>query len=327
MAKFVAVADHEPMSAVRTRPFRFGVSILGPADRESLVGFARRAEDLGYDILTVPDHVADGLLSPFTTLATVASATDRLRIGTLVLNNDLRHPALAAREAATLHALSGGRMELGLGAGHAAPEYAALGLPFDEATTRVDRLTEAASVVRRLLGGETVTFEGAHYALTAHALWPPPQSPLPLLIGGNNRRLLRLAAREADIVGFTGLGRTLEDGQRHEPSGFAPSAVDERVALVRAAAGDRLNDLEFHALVQAVVITDDRRASATTVAATAPPLTADDVLGSPFVLVGTPDEMTEELRAYRARFGMSYFTVFDRYLEDFAPVVRALAGT
>ncbi|MDA0351889.1 MAG: TIGR03621 family F420-dependent LLM class oxidoreductase [Chloroflexi bacterium] len=309
-------------------PFRFGLSargLEGPAEWTSL---ARRVESLGYDTLSVADHLVDGLLPPFVALATAAAATERIRLGTLVLNNDLRHPVMTAREAAALDVLSGGRVELGLGAGHSKPEYEAIGLPFDDASTRVERLEESAAIVSRLLRGETVNFEGAHYQVLAHQLWPrPAQEKLPLLIGGNGPRLLRLAAREADIVGFTGMGRTLEDGQRHEPTGFGPTAVDQRVALVRSAAGERSARLEFQALVQSVVITDDRQGAAAAMVGELSPLSGADILGSPFLLIGTPDELSEELRGHRERFGISYYTVFEKDLEALAPVVQALTGT
>jgi alkanesulfonate monooxygenase SsuD/methylene tetrahydromethanopterin reductase-like flavin-dependent oxidoreductase (luciferase family) len=182
--------------------------------------------------------------------------------------------------------------------------------------------------VNALLRGESVTLEGAHYQLRGHALWPsPPQEKLPLLIGGNGRRLLALAAREADIVGFTGMGRTLEDGQRHEPTGFGPAAVDERVALVQSAAGRRLAGLEFHALVQSVVVTEDRDAEAASMTERLAPLTAEDILGSPFLLIGTEDEIRVELRTHRERFGLSYFTVFEKDYEALAPIASSLAGT
>lgn len=309
-------------------PFRFGVSARGLDGPENWATLAQRVEALGYDTFSVADHLVDGLLPPFVALATAAAATERVRLGTLVLNNDLRHPTMTAREAAALDVLCGGRVELGLGAGHSRPEYEQIGLPFDDATTRVARLEESAAVVNRLLRGESVTFEGAHYQLSEHTLWPPPsQQKLPLLIGGNGRRLLRLAAREADIVGFTGMGRTLEDGQRHEPTGFGPAAVAERVALVRSEAGDRLADVEFHALVQSVVVTEDRETEAASMTERLAPLTAEEILGSPFLLVGTEDQISEELRAHRERFGFSYFTVFEKDYEALAPIAMALTGT
>jgi probable F420-dependent oxidoreductase len=310
-------------------PFRFGVSTVTPTTADELQDLARKAEHLGYDVLAIPDHVLPGLLSPFAALGAAAAVTTTLKLGTLVLNNDLRHPALAAREAASLDLLSGGRVELGLGAGHGWPEYEALGLPFDPAPTRIERLDEAASIVVRLLRGESVTHDGTHYRLRDHTLWPPPtrQPRIPLLIGGFGERLLRVAARHAGIVGFTGVGRTLEDGRSHDPAGFAAPAVDARVALVREAAGDRLPDLEFHALVQTVVITEDRERAAQELMEKLGGLSAADIVSSPFVLVGTVEQIVEELRGHRERFGISYYTVFDRDLERLAPVVRVLAGT
>ena len=155
--------------------FRFGLQVLNATSAAATVEVGRRAEDLGFDIVLAADHLVDGLLSPFVTLAMIASATTTLRVGTLVLNNDFRHPAVVAREAATLDLLSDGRFELGLGAGHAAPEYAEIGMPFDSASVRVDRLIESASVLRRLFDGETVTFRGR--ALSARGSSALPGAP------------------------------------------------------------------------------------------------------------------------------------------------------
>ena len=308
-------------------PFRFGVSARGLGGTNEWTALARRVETLGYDTFSVADHLVDGLLPPFVALAAAAAATERVRVGTLVLNNDLRHPAMTAREAAALDVLRGGRVELGLGAGHSKPEYEAIGLPFDEAATRVARLEESATIINRLFRGETVNFEGEHYQLRQHTLWPPTtQSKLPVLIGGNGRRLLRLAAREADIVGFSGMGPTLADGQRHEPTGFGATALDERVALVRSEAGERAASLEFHALVQRVVITEDREGAAAELMEELPPLSAADILGSPFLLLGTFDQLVAELPAHRERFGISYYTVFEKDCETLAPIVAALSG-
>jgi probable F420-dependent oxidoreductase len=304
------------------KPFRFGVTAPGANDGADWREQARRVEGLGFDVLTVADHIAE-LWSPFSALAAAAEATTRLRVGTLVLNNDFRHPAIVAREAATLDALSGGRFELGLGAGHSRPEYEAIGLPFDPAGVRVARLAESVHVVRRLFRGEAVSFAGEHYTLREHALFPVPAAAPRILVGGNGRRLLELAAREADIVGFTGIGRTLADGQRGETTGFAAERVDERVALVRQAAGDRFSALELHALVQAVVETDDREAGAQRVGQRTG-LTAEEVLGSPFLLVGSPAQMGDDLRYRRERFGISYYSVFWHSLEAMAKVIALL---
>jgi probable F420-dependent oxidoreductase len=159
---------------------------------------AREAEDLGFDTVVVPDHVVDGLFPPMVALDAMASATSRLRVGTFVVNNDLRHPALVAREAATLDLLTDGRVELGIGAGHAAPEYAEIGVAFERPSRRVARLEEAVGIVRRLFDGHAVTVEGDHHRLRDHRLFPPRRPTL--LVGGNGDRVLRLAAREADIV-------------------------------------------------------------------------------------------------------------------------------
>ncbi len=285
--------------------------------------FARKAEHLGFDLLTAPDHLLD-LLPPFAALACAAEATTSIRLGTLVLNNDLRHPAMTAREAAALQALSGGRFELGIGAGHARPEYESIGLPFEPAATRVARLGESVSLIKRLFAGEPVTAPGEHYTISAHHLYPRPPVRPPILIGGNARSLLRLGAREADIVGFTGLGRTLPDGQRHEPAGFAAARVAERLALVREAAGERFAALELNALVQLVTVTDDRTATAEAIAKGVPPLTPGDVLDSPFLLVGTAEEMADDLRARRERFGLSYFSFFAPALDAAARVIALL---
>jgi probable F420-dependent oxidoreductase len=279
---------------------------------------ARRAEDLGFDTVVVPDHVADDLLSPMVALATMAEATSRLRVGTFVLNNDFRHPALLAREAATIDLLTDGRLELGLGAGHSAPEYAEIGLDFDPAAARVARLSESARLLRRLFDGEEVTFDGTYYRVTAHRL-APLRSPR-LLIGGNGDRVLRLSASVADIVGFTGLGATQPDGQRHATE-WELEQIDAKVAIVRAAAGDRLDQLELNALVQYVEITNDRVATAEAVAAR---LDVDPavVLDAPYMLIGTVAEIVEELERARERFGFSYFVTRDA--AQTAPIIAAL---
>ncbi len=305
------------------RSFRFSIGLPQTDSRDELRAFARKAEQLGFDLLTTPDHLLD-LLPPFAALACAAEATTSIRLATLVLNNDLRHPAMTAREAAALQALSGGRFELGIGAGHARPEYESIGLPFEPPAVRVARLSESVSLIKQLFAGDPVTASGDHYTLTAHHLYPRPAVRPPILIGGNGRSLLRLAAREADIVGFTGLGRTLPDGQRHEPAGFAAERVAERLALVREAASDRFEALELNALVQFVTVTDDRAATAEVIAKGVPPLTPGDILGSPFLLLGTPEQMAHDLRARRERFGISYYSFFAPALDAVARVIPLL---
>ncbi|HEX3419423.1 MAG TPA: TIGR03621 family F420-dependent LLM class oxidoreductase, partial [Stellaceae bacterium] len=188
------------------KPFRFGVNVRHAQSRAEWVEKARKIEDLGYSTLTAPDHLTD-LMAPMPALVSAAEATRHLRVGTYVLNNDFRHPVLVAREAATIDLLTEGRLQLGLGAGSIRSEYEQAGLNLDRGRTRVERLTEAVTIIKGLLSGEKVTFSGRHYHVTDHAIAPVPvQKPHPpILIGGNGPRLLALAAREADIVGFSGI--------------------------------------------------------------------------------------------------------------------------
>jgi probable F420-dependent oxidoreductase len=301
------------------RPFRFGLQVMRADSRATWQDEARRAEDLGFATVVVPDHVADNLLSPMVALSTMAEATTTLRVGTFVLNNDFRHPALLAREAATIDLLTDGRLELGLGAGHSAPEYAEIGLPFDPARVRVTRLEESARLIRELFDGDEVTFAGAHYQVTAHRLAPARRPTL--LIGGNGDRVLRLGARCADIVGFTGLGRTLPDGQKHAIE-WAPEQIDAKVAVVREAAGDRIDQMEMNALVQYVEVTPDRRATADAVGAR---LDADPdvLLRAPYMLIGTVEEIVEQIHRARERWGFSYYVTRDP--AQTAPIVAALS--
>jgi probable F420-dependent oxidoreductase len=302
-----------------TRPFRFGLQVFGAQSRREWQDKARRAEALGFDTVVVPDHVlTPGPFAPIAAVDALAEVTSQLRIGTLVLNNDLRHPALVARDAATLDLLSDGRFELGIGAGHAQPEYTELGVPFDRPATRAARLAEAASILRRLFDGETVTTHGAHYRLRAHTLFPHRR--VRLLVGGNGNRVLRTAAEHADIVGFTGLGRTLDDGQRHEAR-WRLEEVDAKVDHVRAVAGDRIADLELNVLVQEVRITDNREAAIDEIARRVD--TDPTMLRiAPFVLIGSPPQIVEQLHHARERWGFSYFVT--RNPEATATIIEAI---
>lgn len=308
------------------RPFRFGLQVLTADSRAAIVERARRAEDLGFDVLQTADHL-DELLPPLVPLATVAEATATLRIGTLVLNNDLRHPVVLAREAAAVDLLSDGRLELGIGAGHSEPEYRSAGMRFDPPGMRIARLGESLALLDGLLRGEEVTVSGTHYTVTGARVFPRPvQRPRPpLLVGGGGRRLLALAARTADVVGLTGTGPPRADGRHHVPSHWAPAAVDGQVAHVRAeAAAAGRPPPELHALVQVVTVTDDRRGALEAVHPHLPELSLEDLEGTPYLLVGSVDAMVEQLQAARERWGISSVTVRD---EALAPVVARLAGT
>lgn len=308
------------------RPFRFGVNVRTAGSAAEWADKARKVERLGYSVLLVPDHLAE-LLAPFPALAAAAASTTRLRMGTAVLNNDFRHPVLLAREAATLDVLSDGRFELGLGAGHMRSEYEQAGLTFDAGATRVGRLAEAVVIVKELLEGKPVSFTGRHYRVSDHTIHPRPvQRPRPpMFIGGNAPRLLQLAAGQADIVGLTGIAFR-RGGTAPDVSDFRAAVVDERVRLVREVAGERLERVELNALVQRVIVTDDRRGAAQELSARWPSLTADEILASPYVLVGTVDQIVDDLRARRDRWGISYIMTHEPFTDALAPVVARLAG-
>lgn len=311
-----------------TKPFTFGVNVRNAASGREWADNARRIEDLGYATLTVPDHPAE-MLAPIPAVVSAAAATRHLRVGTNVLNNDFRHPVVVAREAATVDFLTDGRFQLGLGAGHIKAEYDQAGLTFDRGATRVERLAEAVKIVKALLRGERLTFAGRHYRVTDHTIHPRPvQCPHPpILIGGNGPRLLTLAAQEADIVGLSGI-TFRSGGTEPDISAWKTAGVDERVALLRSAAGDRFEGLELNVLVQRVLVTKpglgERRAAAGEL--TRGQLTPDDVLESPFVLIGAIEQLVEQLQARRLRWGISSYTVFEPAMELLAPVVARLSG-
>ena len=309
------------------QPFRFGVNVWQAASRAAWVDKARKLEALGYAVLSVPDHLAD-FLAPLPALVSAAAATTHLRVGTYVLNNDFRHPVLVAREAATVDLLTEGRFQLGLGAGFMHAEYDQLGVRFDPGGRRVERLAEAVPILKGLFTGQPITFIGQHYHVTQHQLQPlPVQRPHPpLLIGGNGPRLLTMAAQEADIVGLTGISFRPGD-QGPELSGWTVTGVEERLQRIRATAGARYERLELSALVQRVEVTDHRYSAAEALAGRWPQLRAADILESPYVLLGTVDQIVEDLQRRRERWGMSYYVIFERDMDTFAPVVARLAGT
>lgn len=315
-------------TTTHTKPFRFGVSARHARSRTEWTEKARKIEDLGYATLSVPDHLTD-IVSPMPAVVSAAEATKGLQVGTMVLNNDYRHPVLLAREAATIDLLSDGRFQLGLGAGSMKSEYQQAGLEFETGRTRVERLAEAVRIIKGLWSGEPVDCVGHHYRVRGHVLRPlPVQKPHPpILIGGNGRRLLTLAAEEADVVGLSGL--TFRGGGTVPPdlSGWLVSAVDERVALVRKVAGeDRYRKLELSALVQQVLVTDTRQNAAEELAKRSPPLGADAMLASPYMLIGTVDQMIEDLQTRRRRWGISYYVIHEEFLDALAPVVARLSG-
>jgi probable F420-dependent oxidoreductase len=316
------------------RPFRFfadaAVSVI---DGRELADRARRAESLGYSGVILPDHLVEQL-GPIPTLATVAAATERLRLLPFVLNNDLRHPAVLAQDLASLDVLSGGRLEIGLGGGWNAPEYREIGLPFDPVGVRVARLAESIAVLNGCFGDGPFSFTGEHYTITDHVGHPKPvQRPRPpLLIGGGGRRTLSLAAREADTVGLAPR-LTWRDGEpRGDPRSITATATEEKIGWLREAAGDRFASLELNVYpsMSGVVVTDHARAEAAKVvdrlrSRTGVELSEDEVLDSPHVYIGSIDGLTAKFTDLRERFGISSILAGD--IDELAGVVERLAGT
>ncbi|MGW7406510.1 LLM class F420-dependent oxidoreductase [Streptomyces sp. NPDC054833] len=292
------------------RPFRFGVNLLAPAPTAQWRAKCRRAEELGYDVILVPDHL--GMPAPFPALVAAAEATERPRLGTFVLNAGFWNPALLAREVATTDALTGGRLELGLGTGYVQAEHDTAGLPYGSPRERVDHLRRTVEELDRLLG-------------SADHQPRPAQSRVPLLIGGNGDRVLRLTAEHADIAGFTGVG--LVPGSttgRLRP--MTAGELDERVGRYRELAAGRTEPAELNLLLQTVALTDDPGTALKPLLERQPQLTGEQALELPIVLAGPLERLVEQVRARRERYGFSYLTVLEPYMEEFAPVIAELRG-
>jgi probable F420-dependent oxidoreductase len=326
------------MSAPAPRPFRFAVQSFSAPSAGAWRERARRAEALGYSALHLADHVIGPgpaiasarhpvqELAAVPAIAVAAEATSTLRVGCRVFCQDYRHPVVLAKEAATLDLLSEGRLELGLGAGWLASEYQALGLRFDPAPVRIDRLAETVAVVKAHLRGEPIDFAGKHFRVSGFAGVPAPvQRPLPLMIGGGGRRVLSLAAREADIVSLNFNNRAGVLG----PDGVRLSTASEtlrKIGWLREAAGARFGALELEIGAYFTAIGPHGAAVAEGMGR-AVGLTGEEMLDHPHGLFGEVEAVCDRLRERRERFGIHYVTVPDSALEAFAPVVAALAGS
>jgi probable F420-dependent oxidoreductase len=302
---------------VNARPFRIGLQ-LSSADAVGVVGLAQRAEAVGFDVVHTYDHVGPDTIPPLTPLAAIAVATGRIRLCPLVINNDFHDPVLLARDVLAIDHLSGGRMELGVGAGHSFTEYEAIGAAFDPAPVRKARLAESVELLRRLFDGGAVTHAGEHYRVDGVELGGAAQARLPILVGVNGRAALAHAVEHADVVGLTMLGRTLEDGQRHETR-WEADRLDATIAHVRNAARAAGTDPEVQVLVQQVVVTDDRDSVTAEMVRRGVAPTPQDALATPFLAIGTHTEIAAHLHECRERWGISYFSVRD--LDAFAPVI------
>ncbi|MEO8463310.1 MAG: TIGR03621 family F420-dependent LLM class oxidoreductase, partial [Chloroflexota bacterium] len=312
------------------KPFHFIAEARDIVDGRELAVRARRAEQIGYHALVVPDHLIEQL-SPIPTLATIAAATERLRIAAFVFNNDLRHPAVLAQDLASLDVLSGGRLDVAIGAGWNKPEYEAIGLPFDPVPVRQARLEEAIAVLKGAFGDSPFSFAGDYYTITDLDGQPKPvQKPHPpFLIGGGGRRTLELAGREAQIVG---LAPRILSGQRSDPASLTIAATAEKIQWVRAAAGDHFETLEFNVYPSTteVSITDHALAEGRELAArladrSSVEVTAEELLESPHIFIGSLASLEDKFRRHRDQLGISSIMVGE--LGPFDSLVERLAGT
>jgi probable F420-dependent oxidoreductase len=305
--------------------FRFGAGSAPVDSQDKFAASCRHVESLGYDLLTFPDHV-ESELGPIAAVTAAALATTRIRIGTKVLANDFRHPAILARELATIDILSGGRLDIGIGAGGRKSDFDRTGLPYDTNGIRISRLMESVAIIKGLLANETFSYEGKFYRVEGAIGQPRPvQKPHPpFVIGGGRQRILSFAAREADIVSFN---MDLSQGGRGPiaSASMSDDKTQEKLNWVREAAGARMDQLELQIQLYGLAIAQDRSAAAAKMGQ-AWDLPVETILSSPHFLIGELDEVCDELERRRRDLGISMFTVSAGAIDDFAPVVERLSG-
>ncbi|MCA9833184.1 MAG: TIGR03621 family F420-dependent LLM class oxidoreductase [Thermomicrobiales bacterium] len=316
---------------MNTRPIRFGVMADDVGTPDELIALASWAETSGFSTLLLRDHVIEHTfghqLGPLVAMALVAASTTKLRIGTLAICNDYRPPVQLAKEIATLDVASGGRVELGLGAGFLEPEYHPLGIPFDAAGVRVSRLQEAVKLLKLLFSGEPVTFHGDYYNVDDFVSFPMPiqDHGIPILVAGSGDRMLRLAAREADIVGIQTASSRLDVPD--DPSHRLADVVQQRIDIVRQAAGERFPQIELNAVVL-VEVTDDREAAARRIIERRgwSGIETADILAMPTYFIGTLQEIAVQILERRDRYGLSYLVTSQVQAPLLAPLVSDLTG-
>ncbi|MBY6367639.1 LLM class F420-dependent oxidoreductase [Rhodococcoides corynebacterioides] len=325
-------------AAAPVRKFRFAAGGEGNPDEggaRRFVKLAQKAEELGYDSFMIPDHLGNQV-GPIAALGALAVATDKIRLGTAVLANGFRHPAVLAKDATTIDQISGGRLEFGIGAGWMKEEYDKAGIAYESPGVRIEKLDESLTILDVLLRGQECTFEGKHYQVRGLQGSPRPrQGPRPpIAVGGGGPRMLALAAKHADIISL--VPSTTKEGKL-KLSEITMEKSIERVDVIRRAAGDRFADIELNWTITTILISDDREQTAEMVLGALdngfPPnmdvdvkLTVEDVLRSPYIAIGTFEEIAEQVRGVRAATGMSYVGVFPTQMEAFAPVIPLLAG-
>lgn len=303
------------------RSFRLAMQMTSAPSGAAWLDLARRFEDEGYDTLSMPDHLGPQF-APVPALASIAAVTDRVKLSMFVLANDFRNPAVLAKEITSLDVISGGRVELGLGAGWSAAEYAAQGVPFDKPSVRIERLAEAITILRRAFAGERFSHAGPHYEITDLDVLPRPvQARIPFVLGGGAKKMLSLAGREGDIVGIA-TNNSLRTKEVGGSTGLAEDVVAEQISWVRDAAGARISDIELNIRVLGVAVRPTREAGAE---ALAPELGDPEMLlRSPFVFVGPVEAIHEQMLRVRETLGVTYYTVSQRHADQLTPLVARL---
>ncbi|SEM06868.1 LLM class F420-dependent oxidoreductase [Rhodococcus maanshanensis] len=320
------------------RKFRFAAGGEGNAEEggaRRFVKLAQKAEELGYDSFMIPDHLGNQV-GPIAALGALAVATDKIRIGTAVLANGFRHPAVLAKDAATIDVLSGGRLELGIGAGWMKEEFDKGGITYDSPGVRIAKLAESLEILDTLLRGQECNFQGEYYQINGLKGSPRPrQGPRPpIVVGGGGPKMLALAAKYADIISLAPPSN--KDGKMLL-SGITMEATAARVERIREAAGDRFDDIELNWTITTIMPTDDREAMAEMALAALdngyPPnievdvkLTVEQILNSPYLAFGSYEEIADQIRSVRAQTSMSYVGIFPTQMEAFAPVIPLLKG-
>lgn len=310
--------------ADQPKPFRFGAKAVKAGSAKEWIDIVRQVEDLGYVSFHMDDHFGNQL-GVVPALMAAADATSSLLVGPHVAGVDFRNPVLFAKECATIDLLSEGRLTLGIGAGWSEKDYAVAGIQQDNAITRIERLREAVTIMKGLWADGPFSFDGAHYRTAEVDAVPKPFSPIPLMIGGGGPKILALAAEEADIVGINPkiVGRKINP---ESMATAAAEAMDEKIAVVRAAAGDRFDELELQVQIFVTVVTDQPQEAAERLAP-AFGLPPDVVLNAPFFQIGSVEQITENVQEMRERWGISYVLFQSDGIGPMEPVLAQLAGT
>ncbi|WP_068272576.1 LLM class F420-dependent oxidoreductase [Aldersonia kunmingensis] len=328
----------ESAPAAPLRKFRFAAGGEGNPEEggaRKFIQLAQQAEEYGFDSFMIPDHMGPQV-GPIAALGALSVATEKIRLGTAVLANGFRHPAVLAKDAATIDVLSKGRLELGIGAGWMKEEFDKAGIAYDRPAVRIEKLDEALTILDVLLRGQECNFEGKHYQVRGLKGSPRPrQGPRPpIAVGGGGPKMLALAAKHADIISV--VPQTTKEGKLRL-SGVTIEKTAERVELIRKAAGDRFADIELNWTITTIVITDDREQVAEMALAALdkgfPPnmdvdvkLSVEEILSSPYIAIGTFEEIADQIRTVRAKTGMSYVGVFPTQMDAFAPIITLLKG-